>query len=604
MRVETSFEGTGNLLGVQSNGMGTYIGIMRADGTILGEGQGVQMSAQGDHASWVGQGVGSFTEDGGVSYRGAIYYDSPPEARAPLNRVAVLYEFETSTDGSVKGTFWEWKQSRHAAGSLVGGPCEASAAAPTACPGRRGGTEEEPPRSGATPEPPCAAVAPGNSLSTDGVSYPDGTRSAGGRKPMSQQLVIQGGRPLRGRLAASGSKNGALYALAAALLTSEPVTLHNVPEIVDVEGMGRLLRALGAEFTLEGTDVTIDASGVKETFAPPEHAVALRASFLVMGPLLARFGEAACPPPGGDVIGVRPLDVHLAGFRALGADVQREGQHFVARAPGLDGGCLEGARIFLDYPSVLGTVNVLFAAALAEGTTTIVNAAAEPEVAMAAELLNAMGARIAGHGSNTITVEGVAALHGVDFTVIPDRVESGTYLLAGVATGGDVAIEGARAEHLDSLLTKLREAGVEVEVTEGHVRARCDGPLRAAQLQAVPYPGFPTDLHAPMAAALTQAEGVSIIHERVFENRLLYLGELRAMGARLTAGGQSVIIEGPTPLVGSAVRALDVRAAAAVVIAGLCASDETVVRDLVHLDRGYPRIEERLSALGASVHRR
>ena len=418
---------------------------------------------------------------------------------------------------------------------------------------------------------------------------------------MGEQLVIHGGRALRGRLPASGSKNAALYALAAPLLTSDPVTLHNVPEIADIEGMGRVLRALGARFEVAGGDVSIDASGVTETVAPSDLAIALRASFLVMGPLLARFGEAACPQPGGDVIGVRPLDVHLAGFRALGADVRREGQNFVAR------GRLRGTRVFLDYPSVLGTVNVLFAAALAEGETVIVNAAAEPEVAMAAEMLVAMGARISGHGSNMITVEGVERMHGVDFTIIPDRIESGTYLLAGVATGGDVAIEGARADHLDSLLTKLSEAGVGVEVTSDYVRAHRHpdgGPLRAMQLQAVPYPGFPTDLHAPMAAVLTQAEGVSTIHERVFENRLLYLGELRAMGARMTAGGQSVIIEGPTPLVGSAVRALDVRAAAAVVIGGLCASDETIVRDLAHLDRGYPRIEERLTALGATVFRR
>ena len=417
-----------------------------------------------------------------------------------------------------------------------------------------------------------------------------------------EQLAIVGGRPLRGRLRASGSKNAALYALAAALLTAEPVRLHNVPEIRDIGEMGRLIESLGGEVTIEGGDVTLDASGITETTAAPEHVVALRASFLVMGPLLARFGEAGCPSPGGDAIGVRPVDVHLAGFRSLGAEVAREGPNFVARARRL-----EGSRVFLDYPSVLGTVNVLFAAALAEGETVIVNAAAEPEVAMAAEMLVAMGARISGHGSNTITVEGVVRLHGVDFAIIPDRIESGTYLLSGVATGGDVAIEGARADHLDSLLTKLGEAGAGVEVTPDYVRACAPadgGPLRAVQLQAVPYPGFPTDLHAPMAAALTQAEGVSTIHERVFENRLLYLGELRAMGARMTAGGQSVIIEGPTPLVGSAVRALDVRAAAAVVLGGLCASDETVVRDLVHLDRGYPRIEERLSALGARVFRR
>ena len=419
-----------------------------------------------------------------------------------------------------------------------------------------------------------------------------------------QQLVIEGGRPLRGRLPASGSKNAALYTLAAALLTPDPVLLHNVPEIADIGEMGRLLESLGARVSIDGTDVAIDAGGVTQSAAAPEHVVALRASFLVMGPLLARFGEAACPPPGGDVIGVRPLDVHLAGFRALGADVRREGQSFVARAPGLEGGRLEGARIFLDYPSVLGTVNVLFAATLARGATTIVNAAAEPEVEMAGAMLSAMGARVSGHGTNTITVEGVEALHGVEFRVIPDRIEGGTFLLAGVATGGDVTIEGAEPAHLDSLIAKLREAGAEVEAGAGGVRVRAAGPLRAVQLQAVPYPGFPTDLHAPMAAALTQAEGVSIIHERVFENRLLYVGELRSMGAHIITGGQSVIIEGPTTLVGSAVRALDVRAAAAVVLAGLAAEGETVVRDIIHLDRGYPRIEERLQALGAEVCRR
>ena len=414
-----------------------------------------------------------------------------------------------------------------------------------------------------------------------------------------QQLAIVGGRPLRGRLRASGSKNAALYAVAAALLTADPVTLHNVPEIRDIGEMGRLLESLGAEVAIDGGDVTIDAGGVTETVAGPERVVALRASFLVMGPLLARFGEAGCPSPGGDAIGVRPVDVHLAGFRALGAEVAREGQNFVARAPRL-----EGSRVFLDYPSVLGTVNVLFAATLARGTTTIVNAAAEPEVEMAGDLLNAMGARVSGHGSSQITVGGVEVLHGAEFAIIPDRIEGGTFLLAGVATGGDVELEGADPTHMDSLLAKLREAGARVEVGEGSVRACADGPLRAVQLQAVPYPGFPTDLHAPMAAALTQAEGISIIHERVFENRLLYVGELRTMGGRITTGGQSVIIEGRTPLVGSAVRALDVRAAAAVVIAGLAAEGETVVRDIVHLKRGYPRIEERLGALGADVRAR
>ena len=416
---------------------------------------------------------------------------------------------------------------------------------------------------------------------------------------MDEQLLIRGGRPLRGSVAVSGSKNAALYTLAAALLTADPVTIHNAPEIADIGEMSELLRALGASVDVSGSDVHVHADQLTQTLAPAEHVVALRASFLVMGPLLGRLGEAGCPPPGGDVIGTRPLDVHLAGFRALGAEVAREGPAWVARASRLS-----GARLFLDYPSVLGTVNLILAAVLAEGTTSIVNAAAEPEVQMVAEMLNAMGARVSGHGTNTVTIEGVERLHGVEFTVIPDRIEAGTFLLAGATTGGDVEVEGAVPEHLDSLIFKLREAGVEVTPGDGSVRACCRGPLQPVQLQAVPYPGYATDLQAPMAAMLTQAHGVSIVHERVFENRLLYVGELRAMGAHLTTGGQSVMIEGPTPLVGTNVRALDVRAGAAVVLAGLAADGETQIRDIVHLDRGYAHLEERLRSLGADVERR
>lgn len=412
------------------------------------------------------------------------------------------------------------------------------------------------------------------------------------------RLVIRGGRPLTGRVTVSGSKNASLYALAAGLLTAEPVTLRRVPAIADIGEMAEVLRSLGARVTVEHETVHIEARDITERAAPADQVAALRASFLVMGPLLARFGEAACPPPGGDVIGVRPLDVHLAGFHALGAEVKREGQQFVARATRLT-----GTRIFLDYPSVLGTVNVLFAATLAQGTTTIINAAAEPEVAMAVEMLNQMGARIAGGGTNVITVEGVTTLHGVDFTIIPDRIEAGTYLLAGIATGGDVEVVGATPHHLDSLIAKLREAEVSIEPCEGGLRAAGGNRFRAVQLQAVPYPGFATDLHAPMAAALTQASGVSIIHERVFENRLLYVGELRSMGARITTGGQAVMIEGPTPLFGTSVRALDVRAGAAVVLAGLCAQGETTIRDITHIDRGYAHLVERLTALGADVSR-
>jgi UDP-N-acetylglucosamine 1-carboxyvinyltransferase len=362
----------------------------------------------------------------------------------------------------------------------------------------------------------------------------------------NEHIIIRGGTPLRGCLSVNGSKNASLYALAATLLSPDPVTIHSVPDIADTGEMGALLEALGARTHADGTTVTVEAAELTETFAPHELVASTRASFLVMGPLLGRMGEAGCPPPGGDVIGIRPLDVHLAGFRALGAEVVREGSNWVARSPRL-----EGTRLFLDYPSVLGTVNVLFAATLARGTTTLVNAAAEPEVQMVADLLNAMGARISGHGSAIVTVEGVERLHGAEFTVIPDRIEAGTYLLAGVATGGSVEVEGARPDHLDSLLAKLREANVEVEATDGGIVARCRGPLEPVQFQAVPYPGFATDLHAPMAAMLTQAKGVSIVHERVFDNRLLYVAELRSMGARLTTGGQSVVIDGPAQLVGT-----------------------------------------------------
>ena len=417
---------------------------------------------------------------------------------------------------------------------------------------------------------------------------------------MDERLVIRGGKPLMGSLVASGSKNASLYAIAAALLTADPVTLRNAPAIADVGEMLDLLTALGA--TVDGTEdeIQIQVPEITTHRAPDKHVAATRASFLVMGPLLARDGEASCAPPGGDVIGVRPLDVHLDGFRALGADVSRDGAAWMAKSPKLT-----GARIFFDYPSVLGTVNLIFAAVLAEGTTTLVNAAAEPEVQMVAEMLNSMGARVSGHGGNTIEIAGVDRLHGTEWTVIPDRIENGTYLLAAAATCGDVTVEGAEMRHQDGLLTKLNEAGLRVDADEHGIRVCHPGSdgIRPIQLQAVPYPGYATDLHAPMASMLTQAEGVSIVAERVFDNRLLYVGELRSMGARITAAGQSVLIEGPTPLFGTNVRALDVRAGAAVVIAGLAAEGETAIRDVTHIDRGYANLVERLTSLGAEIER-
>ena len=421
--------------------------------------------------------------------------------------------------------------------------------------------------------------------------------------PAEECYVIGGGRPLRGDVAVSGSKNAALYAIAAGLLTAEPLTLTNVPRIADIDELAEILRALGSQIEVDGETVRIATPEITSTAPPAEQVMRLRASFLVMGPLLARRGEAECVSPGGDVIGSRPLDVHFVGFRMLGATVSRHGANWRAAVP--EGTQLHGARIFFDYPSVLGTVNVLFAAVLARGHTTIVNAAAEPEVAMAARLLNRMGARITGEGTPMLEVDGVRSLHGAEFAIIPDRLEAGTYLLAGAATGGDVRVTNAVPHHLDSLIAKLREMGMTVEASDaGGVRAAANGPLQAAQVQAVPYPGFATDLHPQMAAAMTQAHGISLVHERVYDNRTLYVNELRKLGARIVTGGESVIIEGPTPLAGSAVRALDIRAGAAVVVAGLAAEGETTVLGIGHLDRGYADLEVRLRALGAQIERR
>lgn len=416
------------------------------------------------------------------------------------------------------------------------------------------------------------------------------------------RFVIRGGRPLKGEVTVSGSKNAALYALAAALLTADTVTLRDVPRIADIDEMAAVLRALGAQVTIEGETVTLCAERIATTVAPPELVAKLRASFLVVGALLARAGEATCVSPGGDVIGSRPLDVHFTGFRALGAAVEEHERQHVVR-----GKHLRGARIFFDYPSVLGTVNVLFAAVRAEGRTTIINAAAEPEVEMVAHMLVGMGARISGHGTANIEVDGVDRLRGIDFTIIPDRLEAGTYLLAGTATGGDVRVTNARPEHMDSLIAKLREIGMHVEAgpgTAGGIRARSNGDLGTTQVQAVPYPGFPTDLQAPMTAALLRAQGISTVHERVYERRFDYIQQLHLMGADIDVGANGIAtVHGGTPLTGAAVRALDIRAGAAVVVAGLAAKGETVVGNVGHLDRGYADLEPRLRALGADITR-
>jgi UDP-N-acetylglucosamine 1-carboxyvinyltransferase len=413
-------------------------------------------------------------------------------------------------------------------------------------------------------------------------------------------LIIEGGHALRGAVDISGSKNATMGAMAAALMASEDCILRNIPDIGDVEQMAQVLEGVGA--VVERPDrhtLRINGSGVNSSSPPTELVGNLRGSFLTMGALLGRFGEASCAPPGGDVIGQRPIEVHLNGFAALGAEVLREDERYLARASKLT-----GAGIFCDYPSVLGTQNLMLAAVLATGRTTIVNAAAEPEVHSTAQMLQSMGARITGAGTHTITIDGVERLHGTEYRVIPDRLEAGTFAIAGAITEGELEVRSACLEHLVSLIAKLREAGVDLREDGETLRVRGAGELRALAVQALPYPGLATDLQAPVAVLLTQAEGVSYVHERVFDNRLLYVSELRKMGAEVvTTGTTTAIISGPTPLVGTTVRALDVRAGAALILAGLVARGRTEITDVYHVDRGYERIDEKLRSLGAAIER-
>ncbi len=413
-------------------------------------------------------------------------------------------------------------------------------------------------------------------------------------------LIIEGGHPLSGRVAISGSKNATMGAMAAALLVADDCVLENVPDIGDVTHMAEVLRSLGASVDRPAPHtLRINAAQLHSHSPPTELVGNLRGSFLVMGALLARVGRAACSPPGGDVIGQRPIDVHLAGFAAMGAHIGREGDKFVARTDGLT-----GASIFADYPSVLGTQNLMLAAVTARGRTTIVNAAAEPEVQSLAAMLTGMGARISGAGTHTVVVDGVPALKGTRYELIPDRLEAGTYAIAAAITGGEVQVQPVCHEHLFSLVAKLREAGVEVAAQEESLWVRSGSELKALTIQALPYPGLATDLQALMAVLLTQARGVSYVHERVFDNRLLYVNELRKMGAEVvTTGTTTAIISGPTPLMGARVRALDVRAGAALVLAGLAASGRTEITDMYHVNRGYEQIDEKLRGLGAVIER-
>ncbi len=411
-------------------------------------------------------------------------------------------------------------------------------------------------------------------------------------------LRIVGQRRLSGELQVHGAKNAALPCLAASLLTDEPVRLRRVPEIDDVSRLLDILSALQVESSAADDEVELRPAGVSAGSPPDDLAAALRASFLVMGPLLARTGEASCGAPGGDVIGARPLDVHLNGFRALGADVVTFAGRTTATAPS----GLRGAEIVLDYPSVLGTENLLLAAVLAEGRTRIINAAMEPEVVCLASMLRQMGARVSGAGQHTITIDGVDRLSGADVELIPDRIETGTLLIAAAITRGRICLTQTRADHLKSLLSKLTEIGCVVRRSDDVIDLdAAAGVLQPANVQALPYPGFATDLQAPIAALLTQADGTSIVHERVFENRTQHLDQLRKLGAKIVADGPISVISGPSPLDGAVTVGTDIRAAAALVVASLAAEGESQVSGLQHLARGYATLDTQLRELGAEM---
>jgi len=415
------------------------------------------------------------------------------------------------------------------------------------------------------------------------------------------KLLIRGGRRLGGEVPVSGAKNAALPELVAALLSAEPVTLANVPVLKDVSTTLALLRNMGV--AVERNDaqpgtVALDASRITSPEAPYELVKTMRASVLALGPLLARFGEATVSLPGGCAIGSRPVDQHIKGLQAMGAEITVEHGYILAKASRL-----RGASITTDMVTVTGTENLMMAAALADGTTLLENAAQEPEVADLAELLIAMGARIEGHGTSRIRIEGVERLHGAEHRVVPDRIEAGTFLCAAAAAGGDVLLRDARAEHLGAVIEKLREAGVGIEAGDGWIRARADGRLKATSFRTSEYPAFPTDMQAQFMALNCIADGASTVTETIFENRFMHVNELLRLGARIEVDGHTAVVQGVEQLSGATVMATDLRASASLVIAGLVADGQTVVDRIYHLDRGYDRMEAKLRGIGADIER-
>lgn len=415
-----------------------------------------------------------------------------------------------------------------------------------------------------------------------------------------ERLIVKGGNRLVGTVKTSGAKNAVLPIIAASILGTSPSRLDEIPALEDVRTICAVLGCLGIKVDAsEPHTLKIDSREITSCEAPYELVRSMRASFLVMGPLLARKGYARISQPGGCAIGTRPIDLHLKGFEALGVKIEQGHGYIEASAP--EG--MTGANIYLDFPSVGATENIMMAAAMANGTTVLENPAEEPEIVDLANYLNQMGARVRGAGTNVITIEGVSELHGVQHSVIPDRIEAGTYMIAAAMTGGDVIIENVLPEHQKPLIAKLREAGALVEEDIDRIHVAGSGRLKAVDIKTLPYPGFPTDMQAQMMAMLSVAEGRSKITETVFENRFMHVVELNRMGANITTEGRSAVITGPAHLTGCTVRATDLRAGAAMILAGLVAEGATEICDIYHIDRGYEEIAAKLTRLGADIKR-
>ena len=415
------------------------------------------------------------------------------------------------------------------------------------------------------------------------------------------KLLIRGGRRLEGEVTISGAKNAALPELCAAILTAEPVTLSNVPRLQDVNTACKLLRSMGVKAERSDSQpdtVALDASGLSSPEAPYELVKTMRASILVLGPLLARFGEATVSLPGGCAIGSRPVDQHIKGLQAMGAEITVEHGYIIAKTKRL-----KGARITTDMVTVTGTENFLMAATLAEGETVLENAAQEPEIPDLAEMLIKMGARIEGHGSSRIRIQGVARLNGVAHRIVPDRIETGTFLCAVAAAGGDVVLKRAHAGHLDAVIDKLREAGISIEAGDDWIRVKNHRCPNAVSFRTAEYPAFPTDMQAQFMALNCIAIGASKVTETIFENRFMHVNELLRLGARIEVDGHLAMVQGVEKLSGATVMATDLRASASLVIAGLVADGETVVDRIYHLDRGYDQMETKLRGIGADIER-